>query len=119
MRRASISNTSNTDPFSGKRLVEPYANQDCFVVQNPPSEATDSWRRWTSVYALPYHADTAIRPYDGAGRRSGHPGSKVQPGQQPGLLWRLQLLRPDLPSGTDHPGQKPRIPDQEEARLHD
>ena len=28
---------SNTDPFSGKRLVEPYS-QNCFIVQNPASE---------------------------------------------------------------------------------
>ena len=28
----------NTDPFSAKRLVEPYEKEHCFVVQNPPQE---------------------------------------------------------------------------------
>ena len=43
---------SNTDPFSGKRLVEPYGNQ-LFVVQNPPSKPL-SQEEMDEVYALPY-----------------------------------------------------------------
>lgn len=43
---------SNTDPFSGKRLVEPYGNQ-LFVVQNPPSKPL-SQEEMDAVYDLPY-----------------------------------------------------------------
>ena len=43
---------SNTDPFSGKRLVEPYGNQ-LFVVQNPPSKPL-SQEEMDEVYHLPY-----------------------------------------------------------------
>ena len=31
----------NTDPFSGKRLVEPYS-EHLYVVQNPPAKPTDA-----------------------------------------------------------------------------
>ena len=41
----------NTDPFTAKRLVEPYA--DCFVVQNPPQKPL-SQQEMDRVYALPY-----------------------------------------------------------------
>ncbi len=95
---------SNTDPFSGKRLVEPYGNQ-LFVVQNPPAKPL-SQEEMDEVYALPYMRN--YHPsYEAAWRRPGHPGDQVQPDQQPGLLRSMQFLRPDLPSGTDHPGQKP------------
>ena len=42
----------NTDPFTAKRLIEPYPNK-CYVVQNPPSKplTTDEM---DDVYALPY-----------------------------------------------------------------
>jgi uncharacterized radical SAM protein YgiQ len=43
---------SNTDPFSGKRLVEPYGGKE-FVVQNPPSKPL-SQDEMDDVYALPY-----------------------------------------------------------------
>ena len=43
---------SNTDPFSGKRLVEPYGNQ-LFVVQNPPSKPLRQ-EEMDAVYDLPY-----------------------------------------------------------------
>lgn len=42
----------NTDPFSGKRLVEPYS-EHLFVVQNPPSKPL-SQQEMDDVYALPY-----------------------------------------------------------------
>ncbi len=42
----------NTDPFSGKRLVEPYS-KSCFVVQNPASEPL-SQEEMDEVYDLPY-----------------------------------------------------------------
>ena len=55
---------ANTDPFSGKRLVEPYGEHE-FVVQNPPS-APLSAEELDAVYRLPYarawHPD-----YDAAG----------------------------------------------------
>ena len=43
---------SNTDPFTGKRLVEPYFGKE-FVVQNPPSKPL-SQEEMDQVYALPY-----------------------------------------------------------------
>ncbi len=42
----------NTDPFSGKRLVEPYGDKN-FVVQNPPSKPL-SEQEMDRVYAYPY-----------------------------------------------------------------
>ncbi len=42
----------NTDPFLGRRLVEPYGDQ-LFVVQNPASEPL-SRQEMDDVYALPY-----------------------------------------------------------------
>ena len=42
----------NTDAFSGKRLVEPYANKQ-YVVQNPPSKPL-TVQEMDDVYALPY-----------------------------------------------------------------
>lgn len=42
----------NTDPFSGKRLVEPYGEK-CFVIQNPASKPL-SKEEMDDVYALPY-----------------------------------------------------------------
>ena len=43
---------SNTDPFSGKRLVEPYYGKD-YIVQNPPSKPLTQ-EEMDEVYALPY-----------------------------------------------------------------
>ncbi len=42
----------NTDPFSGKRLVEPYS-EHLYVVQNPPSKPLTQMEM-DDVYALPY-----------------------------------------------------------------
>lgn len=42
---------SNTDPFSGKRLAEPYERG--YVVQNPPSKPLTT-KEMDEVYALPY-----------------------------------------------------------------
>ncbi len=42
----------NTDPFSGRRLVESYPNH-IFVVQNPPSKPLTQ-QEMDDVYALPY-----------------------------------------------------------------
>ena len=42
----------NTDPFSGKRLVEPYS-EHLYVVQNPPSKPL-SQMEMDDIYALPY-----------------------------------------------------------------
>ena len=54
----------NTDPFSGKRLVEAYS-QTCFVVQNPAAEPL-SQEEMDAVYDLPYMR-TWHPMYDGAG----------------------------------------------------
>ena len=43
----------NTDPFIAKRLVEPYEQEGCYVVQNPPQEPL-STAEMDHVYALPY-----------------------------------------------------------------
>ena len=43
---------NNTDPFIGKRLVEPYKD-NLFVVQNPPAKPL-SMEEMDEVYALPY-----------------------------------------------------------------
>ncbi len=42
----------NTDPFSGKRLVEPYS-EHLYVVQNPPSKPLTQ-SEMDRVYSLPY-----------------------------------------------------------------
>lgn len=43
---------ANSDPFTGKRLVEPYSGHE-YVVQNPPA-APLSTAEMDAVYALPY-----------------------------------------------------------------
>ena len=43
---------TNTDPFSGKCLIEPYS-QNCFVIQNPPQEPL-SQQEMDRIYSLPY-----------------------------------------------------------------
>ncbi len=43
---------SNTDPFTGKRLAEPYGGKE-FVVQNPPSKPLTQMEM-DEVYSLPY-----------------------------------------------------------------
>ncbi len=45
----------NTDPFSGKRLVEPYG-EHLYVVQNPPSKPL-TMQEMDDIYALPYQRD--------------------------------------------------------------
>lgn len=56
---------SNTDPFVGKRLVEPYFGKE-FVVQNPPAKPLTQ-EEMDQVYALPY-------------MRSYHPSYEAQGG---------------------------------------
>lgn len=55
----------NTDPFSGKRLVEPYGGKE-FVVQNPPAMPLTQMEM-DDVYSLPY-------------MRSYHPSYETQGG---------------------------------------
>lgn len=43
---------SNTDPFTGKRLVEPYGERG-YVVQNPPAKPLTT-EEMDEVYSLPY-----------------------------------------------------------------
>ena len=54
----------NTDPFSGKRLVEPY-NDHLYVVQNPPSKPL-TMEEMDQVYSYPY-MQTWHPSYDAAG----------------------------------------------------
>ncbi|WP_426349054.1 YgiQ family radical SAM protein [Alloiococcus sp. CFN-8] len=42
----------NTDPFSGRRLVEPYGDKE-YIVQNPPAKPLEQGEM-DSVYNLPY-----------------------------------------------------------------
>ena len=53
----------NTDPFSGKRLVEPYGT--VYVVQNPPARPLTT-QEMDDIYALPY-TRTWHPMYDAAG----------------------------------------------------
>ena len=46
----------NTDPFSGRRLVEPYQD-NLYVVQNPPSKPL-TVQEMDDVYSLPYMRDS-------------------------------------------------------------
>lgn len=55
---------ANSDPFAGKRLVEPYSDHE-FVVQNPPA-APLSESEMDAVYRLPY-ARTYHPMYEAAG----------------------------------------------------
>ena len=54
----------NTDPFSGKRLVEPY-NDHLYVLQNPPSKPL-TMEEMDQVYSYPYMR-TWHPSYDAAG----------------------------------------------------
>lgn len=54
----------NTDPFSGRRLVEGYS-QNCYIVQNPASEPLSS-QEMDEIYDLPYMR-TWHPMYDAAG----------------------------------------------------
>ena len=85
----------NTDPFTGKRLVERYGEK-LFVVQNPPAKPL-SQAEMDEVYDLPY-----MRACHPAALREGEIPAilEVQPGQQQRLLWVLFLLCADLSSGT-------------------
>ncbi len=53
--RSFMTQYENTDPFTGQRLVEPYAENE-FVVQNPPQKPL-SQEEMDKVYALPYMRD--------------------------------------------------------------
>ena len=55
---------ANSDPFSGKRLVEPYSGHE-FVVQNPPAAPLET-PELDEVYELPYQR-TWHPAYDDAG----------------------------------------------------
>lgn len=54
----------NTDPFSARRLVEPYGEHE-FVIQNPPQQPLTQMEM-DDVYALPY-ARTYHPSYEAAG----------------------------------------------------
>ena len=98
----------NTDPFSGKRLVEPYSDH-LYVVQNPPAKPLTQ-QEMDDVYALPYMR-TYHPSYENGRRSSGNPGDQIQSDQQQGMFWRLQFLCTDIPSGKDHSDTKSGITD--------
>ncbi|MFR5557370.1 MAG: hypothetical protein ACLTKE_11525 [Coprococcus sp.] len=94
----------NTDPFSGKRLVEPYSDH-LYVVQNPPAKPLTTAVRWIDVYALPYMR-TYHPSYEDSRWSSGNRRGEIQSDQQPGMFWRLQFLCTDVSSGKNHPDAK-------------
>ena len=96
----------NTDSITGKRLVEPYPNK-IYVVQNPPA-APLSQEEMDEVYAYPYMR-TYHPSYEKLGGVPAISEIKFCSREQPWLLWRMQFLCADLPSGADHSDQKPRI----------
>ena len=94
----------NTDPFVGKRLVEPYSDH-LYVVQNPAAKPL-SQSEMDQVYSLPYMR-TYHPSYEKERGRACYSGNPVFPCQQQGLFWRLQFLRPDLSSGKNPADKKP------------
>ncbi|ABZ84918.1 radical sam protein, putative [Heliomicrobium modesticaldum Ice1] len=87
------------NPVDGKTLAQPHG--ELFLVQNRPARPLTT-KEMDAIYALPF----ARRPHPsyegmGGGTRTGRGG--VQPHRPAGLFWRLLLLRPHLPPGTDHP----------------
>ena len=92
----------NCDPFTAKRLAEPYGKE--YVVQNPPQKPL-TMEEMDAVYDLPYCR--AYHPsYEKLG---GVPAIEEVKFSLVSNLWRLLLLRPDLPPGPYRPGEKPRI----------
>ena len=55
----------NTDPFTAKTLIEPYTEDNLYVVQNPPQKPLTE-EEMDAVYALPY-ARTYHPDYEAAG----------------------------------------------------
>ncbi len=100
----SFYSVQNTDPFTGKRLVEPYGEHLYRGAESACKAIIVRWK-WMMSTGLPY-TRTWHPSYDKDGGDPGIFRSKIQSDQQPGMLWRLQFLCPDLPSGTDHTGQK-------------
>ena len=77
----------NTDPFSGKRLVEPYGDASLCRAESTGKTA-DAGRRW--MMSTRFHTCRTWHPMlRCSGRHSGDCRGKVQSGQQPGLLWRM------------------------------
>ena len=93
----------NTDPFTGKRLVEPYG-EHMYIVQNPPSKPL-SQQEMDETIQLSLHADLSSVLRE-RWWRPGYFGSKIQPDQQQRMFWRLQFLCADVPSGTNHTDEK-------------
>ena len=98
---------ANSDPFTGKRLVEPYSDHE-FVVQNPPGRAALAGRDGRGVPAAVSRART-IRCYEAAGGVPALKEVRVQPDEQPGLLRRVLVLRAHVPSGAHRAGAQPRF----------
>ena len=71
----------NTDPFSGKRLVESYSDH-LYVVQNPPAKPL-SQPEMDRVYSFPY-VRTYHPSYEAAGGVPAIEEVKIQSDQQPG-----------------------------------
>ncbi len=95
----------NTDPFSGKRLAEPYGD-NMYLVQNPPAKPL-SQTEMDDIYALPFMR-TWHPAYEKAGGVPALSEIKFSLTSSRGCFGGcFQFLCPDLPSGTDYPGQEP------------
>ena len=81
------------DYIRGKVLIQRHG--DRYLVQNPPAEPL-SEMEFDDIYALPFTRE-AHPSYEK--RDSGAARSEVLPGFQPGMLWRVRILRDFLSSG--------------------
>ncbi len=90
----------NTDPFNGKRLVEPYGT--VWVVQNPPAKPLTQ-QEMDDVYALPY-AGTYHPDYISEGGIPALEEVDVSPGEN-----RADALRRVHPGGGGADDKRPTV----------
>ncbi len=97
---------NNTDPFTGKILMEGYPNGQ-YVVQNPPQKPL-TMEEMDAVYALPY-ARSYHPSYEPLGGVRAIREIKFSLISNRGCFGEGQFLCAHLPPGQDRPGTQPRI----------
>lgn len=104
----------NQDVVSGQILVQKQSEK--YLVQNLPAKPLVRWEL-DKVYALPY--TRRYHPvYEPMGGVPAIPGGAVLHHPEPGLLWRVQLLRHPAASGP--PGHQPQCGQRSgRGRAHD
>lgn len=90
----------NLDPFSGKCLVEPYEQDNLYIVQNPPSTPL-STPEFDAVYRLPYER-TYHPMYEAAGGIPAISEVKFSLTSNRGLYWRVLVLFLGVPPGSHY-----------------